>query len=264
MPSGPDQHIAGLAPIFAYDTSASSSNDRDSPGMKRLPNAVRNAIAIFETKALVLWLALVALVWLFFRVASEVSEKETDALDNKILFLLRAPGNPSVPVGPLWLQEAMRDITALGGFTLLTIIVIAAVTALLLHKRRLPAAVLTATVILAHLSSDVLKIFYDRARPDAALHAVRVYSQSFPSGHATMAATTFLTLAVIVSTLETSRRDKLVAFALAAAATIAVGFSRVYLGVHWPSDVLAGWIAGGSWALGAHIALKLGSGAPTT
>ena len=224
--------------------------------MKRLANAVRNVVNVFETRALVIWIALATAVWLFVELASEVSEKEADALDHKLLFLLRASGHPAEPFGPQWLQESMRDITALGGFTLLTLIVIAAVAGLLSHGKRRHAVVLAAIVIVAHLTSDGLKVFFDRARPDLALHAVRVYSQSFPSGHATMAATTFLTLAVIVSALATSRRDKQVAFALSAFATIAVGISRVYLGVHWPTDVLAGWIAGGAWAMVAHIAIR--------
>ena len=224
--------------------------------MIRVARSMRSLVAVLEVRVLAIWIALATSVWLFLQLASEVSEGDLDTLDRKLLFLFRIPGQPGQPVGSLWLQEAMRDITALGGFTLLALISTAAVIGLLLYNKRRIAAVLAVAVIGAQLSSEFLKSFYDRARPDLVLHAVRVYSQSFPSGHSTTAAATYFTLAAIVATLETSRRGKILAFSLAAAITIAVGISRIYLGVHWPSDVLAGWIVGGGWALAAWLALS--------
>jgi undecaprenyl-diphosphatase len=83
-----------------------------------------------------------------------------------------------------------------------------------------------------------------------------VYSASFPSGHSTLSAATYLTLAVLIASLEPNRGTKAMVFVLAAAMVLAIGFSRVYLGVHWPSDVLAGWSLGGAWALGAWTVLR--------
>jgi undecaprenyl-diphosphatase len=223
--------------------------------MKSIAELIRNLTSVIELRVLAAWIAIATSIWIFLQLAGEVTEGDVDVLDRRLMFLLRVPGHPSEPIGPLWLQEAMRDVTALGGFTLIIAVTAASVLGLLMYNRRRHAAVLAGIVVGAELSSEVLKIFYDRARPELVFHAVRVYSQSFPSGHSTTAAATFFTFAVIVSTLETRRRGKLLALFLASLATIAVGISRVYFGVHWPSDVLAGWIVGASWAIGAWIAL---------
>ncbi|MBV9418401.1 MAG: phosphatase PAP2 family protein [Alphaproteobacteria bacterium] len=217
---------------------------------------LRSLAAIVEVRVLAGWVALGGTIWLFLQLAGEVTEGDTDALDRKLFFLMRVHGRPTEPIGPPWLQEAMRDVTALGGFTLVTTICVAGVVGLLLYKRFRHAVVLAGTTIGAQLSADMLKMFYDRARPDLVLHTVRVYSQSFPSGHSTTATATYFTIAVMVSTLDTQRRAKLFAFFLAGLVAFSVGVSRVYLGVHWPSDVIAGWTVGGSWALGAWMVLS--------
>ena len=112
------------------------------------------------------------------------------------------------------------------------------------------------TVIAANISSEVLKQFYDRPRPDLVPHGSYVYSASFPSGHSTLAAATFLTLATVIASLEPRRATKALTYVVAVALTIMVGFSRVYLGVHWPSDVLGGWCLGAAWALAGWIVLN--------
>jgi undecaprenyl-diphosphatase len=125
-----------------------------------------------------------------------------------------------------------------------------------MHGRRRHALVLAGTVLLTEISSDLAKGFYARPRPDLVPHGSYVYSASFPSGHSALSAATFLTLAVLIASLEPNRGTKAMVFALAVALIIAVGFSRIYLGVHWPSDVLAGWCLGAAWALGAWIVLR--------
>lgn len=151
----------------------------------------------------------------------------------------------------------MRDITALGGFTVVTLLTIVATLLLVFHQRRREALIFVGTVILAYASSEVLKAFYDRDRPMIVAHGSIVYSQSFPSGHSTAAAATFLTLATVLASVESTRRTKALIYALAITAMVAVGVSRVYLGVHWPTDVLAGWALGATWALAAWIVLVI-------
>ena len=210
-----------------------------------------------ETRTLVLLVALIGAPSLFLSIADEVAEGETAALDRRLLLALRSPGDPSDPLGPRWFEESMRDITALGGFTVVTLLTIVATLLLVFHQRRREALIFAGTVILAYASSEVLKAFYDRDRPMIVAHGSIVYSQSFPSGHSTAAAATFLTLATVLASVESTRRTKALIYALAITAMVAVGVSRVYLGVHWPTDVLAGWALGATWALAAWIVLVI-------
>ena len=209
-----------------------------------------------ETRALILVIGITGSLWAFFNVASEVGEGETAALDRRILLALRNPANLSDPIGSRSFEEAMRDVTGLGGFTVVTLVTLVGVVAFLIHGRKRHALVLAGTVLLAEISSDVAKSVYARARPDLVPHGSYVYSASFPSGHSTLSAATYLTLAVLIASLEPNRGTKAMVFVLAATLVLAIGFSRLYLGVHWPSDVLAGWSLGGAWALGAWTVLR--------
>lgn len=209
-----------------------------------------------ETRALLIWLGGAAAIWGFFNVASEVTEGDTTAMDQRLLLMLRQPGNLSDPIGPRWLEESMRDVTALGGFTFLTLATIVALLLFSFHGKRRQAWILAGAVLAAQVSSEVLKTFYDRPRPSLVPHGSFVYTQSFPSGHSTLSATVFLTLATLIASVEARASTKILIYVLAVLTTIAVGFSRVYLGVHWPSDVLAGWSLGATWAFGAWIVLE--------
>lgn len=216
---------------------------------------LKQLVGKVETRTLVALLLLAGLPWLFLNVADEVSEGETAALDRHLLLGLRNPADPSDPIGPRWVEEALRDVTALGGFTVLTLVTVVAAVLLVFHARRRQALIFTATVIAAQLSCELLKTFYDRDRPALVSHGSHVYSQSFPSGHSAMAAAVFLTLATVIASLETRRATKILIYALAVAGVLGVGFSRVYLGVHWPTDVLGGWVLGACWALIAWVVL---------
>lgn len=218
---------------------------------------LKSLIGKLETRTLVLLVALAGTPWLFLKVAGEVSDGETEALDRRLLLALRTPGQPSDPLGPHWLEEAVRDITALGGFTFLTLLTIVATLLLIFHQRRREALIFVATVIAAQASSQLLKAFYERERPALVAHASYVYSHSFPSGHSAMAAAVFLILATVAASVEARRRTKALIYGVAVSGVLAVGVSRVYLGVHWPTDVLGGWALGASWALAAWLLLAL-------
>jgi undecaprenyl-diphosphatase len=217
---------------------------------------VSDLLRRIESRALILWIAVVGAVWGFLALAGEVGEGETLAVDKRLLLALRNPGHPSDPIGSRSFQEAMRDVTALGGVTVLTLVTVVAVVILLIHRRWIHALIMAATLIGAEICSEQLKALYGRPRPQLFPHGAYVYSGSFPSGHSMLSAAAYLTLAVLLSSLEGQRGAKALVFVLAVLLMLAIGFSRVYLAVHWPSDVLAGWFAGAAWALGAWIVLR--------
>lgn len=195
-------------------------------------------------------------LWAFVELADEVMEGETHAADQWILLAMRTEGDPADPIGPAWLEEMARDFTALGGVAFLTFLTIAAAGYLLmLHHRRTTLFLLVAVAGGVVLSS-VLKMGFDRPRPDLVPQYSHVYTASFPSGHSMMAAVTWLTLAALLARVHSRRRLKIYFLSLAAFVTVAVGVSRVYVGVHWPTDVLAGWTAGAAWALLCWLAAR--------
>lgn len=220
-----------------------------------MPTFLKHLLRRIESLALLWVIGAAGALWAFFNIAGEVGEGETMALDKHILLALRNPADLSDPIGSRSFEEAMRDVTALGGVTVMILVTIVSVLAFLAHRKRWHAAVLAVTVLLADVSSEFLKLLYDRPRPDLVPHGSYVYSASFPSGHSTLSAATFLTLAMLISSLEPNRATKVMVFVVAFMLVLAIGFSRVYLGVHWPSDVLAGWCLGGAWALAAWTAL---------
>ncbi len=199
--------------------------------------------------ALLAWLCLIAGgLWAFAALADEVAERETQSFDRRILLSLRNPGDLSDPLGPHWVEEIGRDFTALGGVAFLTLLSVAVAGYLLLERKPHLAGFLLLTVGGGILASFLLKRSFSRPRPDLVPHGSYVYTSSFPSGHSMMSAITYLTLAVVLARAHSRRVVKIYFIAVAAAITVAVGVSRVYLGVHWPTDVLAGWTAGTLWA----------------
>jgi undecaprenyl-diphosphatase len=185
----------------------------------------------------------------FLSLADEISEGETHAFDTAILLALRRAGDPGQPIGPQWLTLSMTDVTALGGFTVLTLVTVLSVVYLVLDGKRAAAGLLAVSVAGGTLLSHVLKLAFDRPRPDLVAHLVDVRTLSFPSGHAMMSAVTFLTVGVLLARTSPRRRLKVYIAGVAVLLTLLVGFSRVFLGVHWPTDVLAGWSVGAAWAV---------------
>jgi undecaprenyl-diphosphatase len=190
----------------------------------------------------------VALLGVFAKVAVEMREGETGAFDNHFLNIFRSAADPSHPIGPAWLSEAARDVTSLGSYVILGTIVILVVLYLILSRRHLEALQLAVGVVSGTVLSNLLKIGFNRPRP-ALDNAPIVFTSSFPSGHATMSAVVYLTLAAILALHERSGRLRVLYLSVAGLVTIVVGVSRVYLGVHYPTDVVAGWCLGSAWAI---------------
>jgi undecaprenyl-diphosphatase len=197
-------------------------------------------------------------VWAFVELAGDVIEGDTATFDRMILLALRQPQDLSDPIGPAWFEEMARDITALGGHAILTIVTLATLAYLVMVRKYHAAVLVAAAVGGGMLLSTALKLGFDRPRPDLVPHAARVYTGSFPSGHAMLSAVTYLTLGALLARVQPRRRLKAFLIGLAVVLTIIIGMSRVYLGVHWPSDVLAGWCVGAAWAsLCWFVALQL-------
>jgi len=188
-------------------------------------------------------------VWGFAELADEVLEGGTRTFDRAILLAFRTASDLSDPIGPGWAEEMGRDFTALGGVGVLTLIAIAATLYLLLDGKRHAALFVILAIASGITVSFLLKTGFDRPRPDLVPHGSIVYTSSFPSGHSMMSAIVYLTLGTLLARIQARRRIKAYVLALAALVTVAVGISRVYLGVHWPSDVVAGWAAGAAWAM---------------
>jgi len=210
-----------------------------------------------ELRLLALGLVLITPVWGFVSVMGEVREGDTSGVDSAILLAFRRPGDLATPIGPRWLQEAARDVTALGGFTVLTLVVVLAVAVLWLHRRRAQALGLVTAVLAGEAVAQATKALVGRARPDLVPHLDQVYSSSFPSGHSALSPIVYFTLAGIVAAGERGRSLTGLLIGAAVMLVAAIGVSRVYLGVHWPSDVLAGWSLGTAVALVATLVLHL-------
>lgn len=193
-------------------------------------------------------IAAIALAGAFVKIAVEMREGKTSAFDNTILNAFRNPAGPSTTIGPSWLYEAARDVTSIGSYSVLTIVMVLVVLYLLLARKRFEAIYLTAAVISGVVVSNALKIGFNRPRPFLD-NTPEVFTASFPSGHATMSAVVFLTLGAILAAHEPRRSLRMLFIGAAIVLTLVVGLSRVYLGVHYPTDVIAGWCLGTAWAI---------------
>jgi undecaprenyl-diphosphatase len=147
----------------------------------------------------------------------------------------------------------MRDLTSLGGFTVLTLVTAGAIGYLLIDGKRAAALFVLVAVVGGVGLSESLKHVFARPRPELVAHLVEVQTASFPSGHAMLSAVTFLTLGALLARVQGRKRLKAYLLSVAITLTLLIGASRVYLGVHWPTDVMAGWCAGAAWAMGCWL-----------
>ena len=188
-------------------------------------------------------------LWGFVELTEVARDSSARAFDTEILLAFREAGQTDNPIGPLWFEEAMRDITGLGSTIVLVMVTAVTIFYLLLIGRWRTALLVLVTVGGGQILSSLLKLGIDRPRPDLVSHLVDVQTLSFPSGHAMMSAVTYLTLGSMLAGIVPGRATRIYVLGVAVLITLMVGVSRIYLGVHWPSDVLAGWCAGFAWAM---------------
>ena len=187
----------------------------------------------------------------FAALALVVSSGAGDGLDRQALLLLR--GADGAALGPDWFVESVGDVTALGGYPVIGLAVGFALAALALARQRAAMLFLVAAIVGGSVLSTALKLAFVRGRPDLVEHLDRTFSSSFPSAHAMVSMLAWLTLAAVLARFVPGDRMRGLIVGGAVVLSVLIGASRVYLGVHWPSDVLAGWAAGLAWASGCWL-----------
>ena len=190
-------------------------------------------------------LLLLGLVWF----GHAIVDDDVAEMDRAIMLAMRVPGHPEQPLGPHWLPSAVRDVTALGSTTVLTLVVTITACFLALQRRLRSALLVVAATTLGASAVTLVKALIARSRPDLVDRLMEETSHSFPSGHAANSAIVYLTLATLLFPLVRSWRMRGFVLGVAMLLVGLIGISRIYLGVHWPSDVLAGWAFGSCWAL---------------
>ncbi|HTA41070.1 MAG TPA: phosphatase PAP2 family protein [Bryobacteraceae bacterium] len=212
--------------------------------MTRLPGWLRG----YELAILLALLGIAAGGLIFVKLATEVREGETQGFDRELLLAMRRPGDLA-PRGGLAMEEAVRDVSALGSTTILGLITAGTVIFLALDGKKHMAWFMLGSVLSGTVLSDLLKDVFQRPRPEIVPHLAYASNTSFPSGHSLMSAVAYLTLGALLARSHERRAVKVFFLVTAALLGFMVGVSRVYLGVHWPTDVLAGWTAGAVWAV---------------
>lgn len=214
----------------------------------RLIRGLFDWIGRHELSVLLAMTGVAVAILAFVRIADAVGEGRTLQFDQWAVRATRRADDSAQPIGPRWLTEVTRDVTALGGVAVLTLIVIAVLGFLLLRRMVGAMWLVVAATLGGLVVSTVLKQWFERPRPDIVPHLSPTYTSSFPSGHSLLSATVYLTLGALLGRFVQEFRLKAYFLIVALALTFLVGLSRVYLGVHWPTDVLAGWCAGLAWA----------------
>lgn len=201
-----------------------------------------------------LWILLPAVVvcgslLIFAEITSEVRENEWHAAETAFMRSLRTVEDPSIPIGPKWMQHSALDISALGGGSVLTLMALLVLGYLVLLRHYHAMLLLLVATGGGTLLNHILKQIFGRARPDIVPHLSEVASASYPSGHSMLSAIVYLTLGVMLAQSTSSWRLRMYFVGAALFLSFLIGLTRVYLGVHYPTDVLAGWTVGTAYAV---------------
>jgi undecaprenyl-diphosphatase len=188
-------------------------------------------------------------LWGFLDLAEDVPEGQFEKWDEQVLRAFRRADDLGHARGPAWLGDAMRDISALGSPVVLALVIASVMGYLWLSKNRTLSLMVAGSVAGGTVLTAILKSIEGRPRPEIVPHLANVSSSSFPSGHSMLSAVIFLTLGMLLARTEVSAVLRLYLIGLAIVFSFLIGISRVYLGVHYPTDVLAGWSAGVAWTL---------------
>jgi len=195
----------------------------------------------------------IAVLLFAFGLMAQSAGGEPSAFDRNVMLAFRKSAKPDIPLGPAWLQEAARDITSLGSVTVLGMATLAVAGFLFLAHKPAAAWLMLIAVFGGVALNDVLKFAFARPRPDFVTHMARVFTTSFPSGHATLSAITYLTIGALLARTYPSFETSFYFMSLAAFLTVLIGVSRIYLGVHYPTDILGGWSIGAAWAVACWV-----------
>lgn len=202
---------------------------------------------------------MVGLAGLFVFLAVSVRMQWTQGLDERLVRALRAQDDVEVSLGPVWMPGLMRDLTALAGVGLVVVLAAVMLVYFLLRRWWLSAGVLALVFIGAQASVTTLKLLFSRPRPDFLTHLQEMHTHSFPSGHSALGSAMLLTLAWSLSQVHQREGLRTYFWSCASALIIVIGFTRMYLGVHYPTDILAGWCIGGFWATAGWVVYQTAS-----
>jgi len=187
--------------------------------------------------------------WVFLHMANLVEDHGGHPLDDVIIQWFRQPGDPGVLRGPSWTEEAVRDLTALGSPLVVALLTVLTSGYLVVSRRPHAALVVSLSAAGGGWLNFLLKEWFGRPRPGVVPPLTEVTGLSFPSGHAQISTIVFLTVASVMARLATTPARRLYILGSALCLAILVGISRIALGVHYPTDVLAGWMVGVVWSL---------------
>jgi undecaprenyl-diphosphatase len=223
--------------------------NRSITGIQRWWNHGYRWLRSQDLLVLLMVLVVVLGLWGFGELADEVIEGDTRAVDEWVIQAMRSPENPSDAVGPVWFEEAVRDVTALGSTVVIALVIIAVTGFVAIRRQYHALGLILIAVMGGGLINVLLKHLFARPRPELVEPLIRVSTASFPSGHSLLSAVVYLTLGALLTRLVESMKLKLYIITSALFVSFIVGLSRVYLGVHYPTDVLAGWTVGLVWAV---------------
>ncbi len=218
------------------------------PFLPRFVSWVRHGGRLEIAILIALFLA-VAGLWTFGVLAVEVLEGNNVKFDARILLALRQPGNPAVPIGPPWMLQVARDVTAFGGAFGIGLITLAVLGYLLLERRYGFFTLVIVSVYGGSALALLFKTWFHRPRPQIVPHLTDISTASFPSGHSMISSVAYLTMAALLARAAPDLITKIYFLAVAVLLIAIIGVSRLYLGVHYPTDVLAGWAMGSAWAI---------------
>ena len=207
------------------------------------PNDMNRPFFSVRSWGLCPWLGGASLALLIFvRITRELIEGDVGALDNVILHAVAKTRNP-------WLTVTAVDVTALGSITLVVLFAAFTLLVLLVLGDRMGALQLLAASAGAGILTLATKNFIERVRPPEAEQLIVVSGFSYPSGHSVSTSALYLTIAIIASRYVEHPGARAAIFLAVSAVFMLVGASRVYLGVHYPTDVVSGISLGAAWAL---------------
>ncbi len=201
------------------------------------------------------WAMLAASLAIFLVLSITAPGGAFEAAERDFMLSLRNGDDPALLNGPGWLLYFVQNITALGGWPVLTVFSLALAGALMVQKQWSFLLVLLAVVIGETVITGIFKDFFGRVRPDFLPHLTSASSKSFPSGHSASAAAVYLTFGLAIANMVKQRAIRRYALGASLAVVFLIGASRVFLGVHYPTDVIAGWCIGAAWASAVWLAV---------